>query len=197
MDTWEEDTHDPSSILLIGSGLHEQASLDDQDDELPIALGLSEYRKLISEAPEYQSLLATIRNATGLEFPESDTLNNMDGIQRYVLNSSPKANKILSRHRSPEACRITFHVDWAPASFISAQEFRDPRPESLRTAVTLTGTNTNAQALSCSQYVSHTWPCHGEVVLSLIVDTVKKPPSQHSTIGEYWLSGYCLVRRHV
>ena len=142
--------------------------IDDDELEMP---GLSEYRALIFKLSAYEMRLLDLRNTLALGSARHGRHAVMDDIRKHILHLLPKSSK-LSRFRSQNACDIVFAVNWDPVAFLEDQKYDAGAGKALSTAVTLTGTTIDAQALSCSQYLSRTWPLRGEVLLSVITDAV-------------------------
>ena len=143
--------------------LPDDNGIDDDEPEMP---GLAQYRTLVYEAPAYELLLRDLRNTFALEHMTPER-NFMDEINQKVLRLLPLSNR-MSRYRPQKVFSVSFAVAWDPVAFLEEQQYDASLDEALATAVTLTGTSVNAQALSCSQYLSQTWPLRGEVLLSTV-----------------------------
>ncbi|UNI13627.1 hypothetical protein JDV02_000352 [Purpureocillium takamizusanense] len=91
-------------------------------------------------------------------------------IREKVIYSLHGANGLgdLNRDTSIMAHEIMIEVDWDPKSFVDEQQY-DGRPgTAIAAAITLTGSAQNCQAMTTSQYISHTWKSTGEQMMKLI-----------------------------
>lgn len=71
---------------------------------------------------------------------------------------------------------MTFRMEWDPLAFIKEQEYSEELDETMETAITLTGSARDAQALTCAQYLRQTWPSAAEHIIRLIKDVVRNRP---------------------
>lgn len=150
---------------------------DSVDDEEPTMPGLIEYRNLIQDHKAYEMLLNEAHNISSLDGLGRTTLKR---IATEVLGYLPPTNRV-SRYRSYDSVNVSFHVSWSVLKFLRDQQYSQSNSEALASAVTLTGTSIDAQALSCKQYVSKVWPHVGEVLLSTVINAMccgKKVPGE-------------------
>ncbi|KAI0414540.1 hypothetical protein F5X98DRAFT_244308 [Xylaria grammica] len=142
--------------------------------ERPEELGLTipeldEYRKTLAEDPSYAWMLARLRRDLILSKGQYDIINRLrDAIQ----SAFPQSNHV-SRKKSPEEVRVTFTANWDIMGFLHQQDYSISHSEAIANAVTLTGTETHAQALTCRQYMAQMWPFTGSQTLKLIQETLK------------------------
>ncbi|RWA03258.1 hypothetical protein EKO27_g11847, partial [Xylaria grammica] len=130
---------------------------------------LDEYRKTLAEDPSYAWMLARLRRDLILSKGRYDIINRLrDAIQ----SAFPQSNHI-SRKKSPEEVRVTFTASWDIMGFLHQQDYGIAHSEAIANAVTLTGTETHAQALTCRQYMAQMWPFTGSQTLKLIQETLK------------------------
>ncbi|KAI1420318.1 hypothetical protein F5Y12DRAFT_719702 [Xylaria sp. FL1777] len=130
---------------------------------------LEEYRKILVEDPSYMWMLARLRRDLILSTVHYDILNQIMG----AIQSEFPQTRNVSRKKSPEEVQVTFTVDWDIIGFICQQGYDAPHSEALANSVTLTGTHTHAQALTCRQYMAQMWPLTGLQTLKLIQETLK------------------------
>ncbi|KAE8137306.1 hypothetical protein BDV38DRAFT_88339 [Aspergillus pseudotamarii] len=83
-----------------------------------------------------------------------DTIHDFTAVPREV-----------SRRMAPETLNITFHVEW---KLPKDQAYPTSPDYALGSFVTITGSASDAQALSCSEYLRQTWPTTGIKVLDLV-----------------------------
>ncbi|KAL5091726.1 hypothetical protein Trisim1_002538 [Trichoderma cf. simile WF8] len=129
------------------------------------------------KSPAYDWLLATIRNQ---HFLTSSTPDTMQLIRDRVVKSLPLTSRV-PQGRPPATHNTTFVLDWDPHAFIKNQGYKVNPQEAIETAITLTGSTIDAQALTCSQYMRQTWPSTGEYIVQLVKDVVgHEPGTSHS-----------------
>ena len=149
---------------------------DDEDDEDDLANHYSLYGRLVVEAPAYQWLLASLKREYQLTLAEP---NVMEAIKQEIIRYLPPSRRI-NRNRSAEAYRITFQVHWDPMTFIHEQGYAGDPQLILETAVTITGSTRDAQAQTCVEYLSQTWPHTGKYIIELIKTVMDKREQLHS-----------------
>jgi hypothetical protein len=159
----------------------EDNDVEDEDDEdvhdgHSPADRLSRYGKLVVEAPAYQWLLASLKRECQLTRAEPDV---MEDIKQEIIRYLPKSRKI-SRSRFAEAYRVTLQLNWDFPAFVLKQGYHGDLGKILETAVTLTGTNRDAQAQTCKEYLCQTWPHTGKHVMDLIKIVMCKSDEKHA-----------------
>lgn len=157
----QEETADAS---LLESRIHDFP--DEQDDWTPsdASGSVDTYREFITKTSAYSWLLARMRRGITQASEEDDLLKTVhDKIWKY-MGTLPR----ISTRRPPVAESLIFMVEWNPLSFIVKQEYSEDPSVALLSAITLTGSPTNAQALSCLEYLNQTWPLSGKQVASLL-----------------------------
>lgn len=130
---------------------------------------LNSYRDSLASNPAFQSLLANVKRECLLA---SQQPNSTGMTKRSILDF---LNQSLnpSRHRSAEGCNVTFMIEWDPKIFIRSQRYSERPEHAIEKAITVTGSITNAQALTCRQYLCQTWPSTGLGILLLVKDIVR------------------------
>jgi hypothetical protein len=63
-------------------------------------------------------------------------------------------------------------MQWDLEGFIFHQDYAPEAGDPLWSALTLTGSATQAQALTCSQYMAQTWPATGFSTLSFLKEAM-------------------------
>ncbi|KAI8649720.1 hypothetical protein NCS55_01434300 [Fusarium keratoplasticum] len=143
----------------------------EEDHELSVP-GLEEYKDMIYNAPSYEWVLGQLRREVLLSKPKKS--NAMDAIRERVLGAIP-GKRHVSRKAAPQAVQVTYAVDYDLLTFLRGQEYDEPADEAIAGAVTLTGSQADAQASSCQQYLEQTWPCTGSQTLMLIQKMLRNP----------------------
>ncbi|KAI0425222.1 hypothetical protein F5Y09DRAFT_346918 [Xylaria sp. FL1042] len=130
---------------------------------------LEEYRKIVVEDPIYMWMLARLRRNLILSTGEYDILDHIMGAIQLKFPHT----KNVSRKKCPEEVQVTFTVNWDIIGFLYQQDYSIPHSEAIANSVTLTGSGTYAQALTCRQYMAQMWPLTGLQTLKLIQETLK------------------------
>jgi hypothetical protein len=160
----------------------------------PESSQLAAYRDFIFSSPAYVWLLASLQKEFILDPAEP---NAMESIRRKILNFLPTSHKI-SRKKSAEVYKTTFRIVWDPLAFVKEQEYREEPGTVVETAITVTGSAKDAQALTCTQYLCQTWPSTGEHTIRLIKHVVSSGPGHRHAckfLGLEW--GGCLSNFNV
>lgn len=160
-------SYDVTIDHLIGQNPNQEAN-DDENAQIdtPTHLALWGY---IFKAPAFEWLLATFCREFHLV---SDSINLIGQTIIQFLLFSQK----IKREKSELAYSMTFRMEWDPLAFVEEQEYREELDETVETAITLTGTARDAQALTCAQYLRQTWPSTAEYIIRLIKDVVRNGP---------------------
>lgn len=141
---------------------------------------LNLYRDCLLRSPAYKWLLSRLQRELTLECDEH---NSMVDIRNTITSSLPRVSKI-SKREPVKTTKAALIVDWNPATFFQTQDFEGPdgvkvEPSiAVETAVTLTGSVVNAQAVTCQQYLCQTWPLVGEDMIRLLKKVVLNPPHE-------------------
>ncbi|KAE8375759.1 hypothetical protein BDV26DRAFT_283230 [Aspergillus bertholletiae] len=117
---------------------------------------IEQYTDLIQSSPIYYSLLVKLKQACVLAPPKP----NMTEKLYDAIHQSVAVPREVSRRLAPQPLQITFHVEWKLP--------KDQTCPPLGSRVTITGSASEAQALSVSDYLRQTWPTIGIEVLHLI-----------------------------
>jgi hypothetical protein len=126
------------------------------------------YRDVILTTPAYKWMVGILERETGLTRPIPNT---MQEIRTSVVNALPVSTRV-SRRTNSEQLRAVFYVNWDPIAFATEQQYEDIADRALCEAITLTGSENNAQALTTEQYMCQTWPMGGKEILGLIMKAV-------------------------
>lgn len=94
----------------------------------------------------------------------------MQDIKEKVLSAFPKPR--ISRKAPLQAYEAAFELDWDPLSFVQEQQYTETPGEALKRAITLTGTGSDAQAVTTIEYLSQTWPTTGAHIMRLVTDVI-------------------------
>ncbi|KAI0175689.1 hypothetical protein GGR52DRAFT_324537 [Hypoxylon sp. FL1284] len=116
-----------------------------------------EYKELIFGDSSYTWLLDRLRVEIACSQAKLDTSRN---IREVLLRMTPLSSRVV----------VVYRVDWPILAFFQSQNYGIPNAEAFPNVITLTGTQTDAQALSCRQYIMKIWPSTGVHTLQLIQD---------------------------
>ena len=105
---------------------------------------------------------------------------SMDAISQKIIQYLPLSHRV-SRRKSAEAYEITFVTKWDLLAFFDDQMYKERPDEAVKTAITLTGSAKDAQALTCAQYLCQTWPSAGHHTIQLVQDVLNSVPGNQST----------------
>ncbi|KJK83657.1 hypothetical protein H634G_00890 [Metarhizium anisopliae BRIP 53293] len=155
-DTLEDLNIAPNEISEDISDYIYYEDLDEADaaaDSLP---ELSVYKDFISKLPEYKWLLERIQGALYMD----DAGNVQTNIRDTILQLLPRAKRI-SREAIPQRHYLTFTADWDLCEFLQEQDYLDSPERTLERAITIIGSETDAQAATTTEYLSQTWPSSG------------------------------------
>ncbi|KAK9444429.1 Pfs domain protein [Metarhizium brunneum] len=167
-DTLEDPNTAPNEIP---EDIIDYSHYEDLDEANPAAYSLPElsiYKDFISKLPEYKWLLERIQEALYMD----DTGNVQTNIRDAILQFLPRSKRI-SRGVAPQTHNLTFTADWDPCEFLQQQEYLDRPERALERAITITGSETDAQAATTTHYLSQTWPSSGVYLLQVLKRVVQ------------------------
>ncbi|RYP32296.1 hypothetical protein DL767_005271 [Monosporascus sp. MG133] len=159
--------HEASADDLMNQDFNKEGDRkDNQESSTPPSRA---YKDFIFNSPAYEWLLASLRKEILLAPAEP---NSLEAIRREIIKSLPSSH-IVSRKKPAEAYKMTFVVEWSPLAFVIEQGYEEEPDEAIGIAVTLTGSATDAQALTSAQYLCQTWPTVGEHIIRLVREVVR------------------------
>jgi len=112
-------------------------------------------------------LLKSVQSRSQLGYNAADVADSIRKTASYCLNQY-RGNRAL---RSQKA---VIRMAWDPRVFIEQQGYEGSH--SILTALTISGSETKAQLLSCEGYLTQTWPLTGEAVLEALVEVAAADP---------------------
>jgi hypothetical protein len=183
MDNWYKSMADkevdiPSELdisALDEAGLDTYSDSDSSDETyMPDP---SKYQEFISKSPAYEWLLASLRQELLLI---STHPNAREIIHEKILSILPSSSRI-SKRKSTAAINVTFRITWNPLNFVKAQGYKEKPDDVIERAITLTGSDKDAQALTCKEYLCQVWPSSGEDIVELVKNVVSSTPGQRHT----------------
>lgn len=145
--------------------------MDIEDDTGPSFPQLAVYKDFIFKSAAYDWLIGTLRRDLLLGVIDADA---MCAIREKVLGYLQTSNKV-SKKRAAETFELTFSIRWDPILFLKEQQYKEESRDAIEQAVTITGSPWDAQAVSCAEYLSQTWPLNGRYILEMIQDLICQP----------------------
>lgn len=171
----QEDEREREGQVLSHGGQGIDEAMEEEEDEWgdfdndsDLDGGLVAYQTLIRGTNAYNSFMNNLRRECTLAPAKP---NVMGEIRNAILKALPCSPRI-SRQRPAETFNISFIVDWDPIAFLQNEEYTERQEDAIERAITLTGSITSAQALTCGGYLRQTWPSTGDQVLDLIKSLV-------------------------
>ncbi|KAK6828387.1 hypothetical protein PG987_011728 [Apiospora arundinis] len=164
-----EDDHqyDPIPNVNINDSIEEEAD-NDSDFDIPV---IDRYINIVCKNPMYKWLLAQLRRETLLSRPTPDP---MEAIRETVLKWLPSETRI-SRDTSSPTATAQYIAHWDILHFLQEQDYGIPHHDALAGVITLTGSCVDAQASTCLDYMSQTWPMTGQPTVQLLQRLLKSP----------------------
>ncbi|PWY75504.1 hypothetical protein BO70DRAFT_340587 [Aspergillus heteromorphus CBS 117.55] len=126
----------------------------------------SRYHDLILESSAYAWLVDQLRRELVLSPQEP---NHPKTIREHLFKILPKSDT-LSPKNTPRLFTLLLNIRWDVRKFIEEQGYRESPDDALASAITLTGSTEDAQALRCTDYMKQTWPGSGEHIIQLVKD---------------------------
>jgi hypothetical protein len=87
---------------------------------------------------------------------------------------------MFSSIRTPKSLRsqvfqANFKIDWDLPNFLKGQGYNTTLEIAVKRAITVTGSSSNAQALSCMDYMCQTWLSSGREVVRVLQKALISP----------------------
>lgn len=159
-----------------GDGVDDLAHPPDwesEDDTAPPMPDTQGYRDVAFESPAFKWLLAAMGRE--LILTPGSTYDAAARLRARILDAFPQKQAISSRSAAP-VFTMEFELHWEIGAFMNTQYREKGKQARLGDVITITGTGTDAQALTCSEYLDQTWPCTGAGLLATVqeaLDTLK------------------------
>lgn len=135
----------------------------------------STYRNTVANSTAFRWLLCRVHRETSLTSSESEasTMHAIATQIRQILYSR-RENRLISSKIGPPTCSMVFRSDWDPLAFVSKQEYTEEPDDAVEGAIVIVqGANGDAEAMTCSEYLSRTWPLFGEDFMRLVKHVVR------------------------
>jgi len=160
-----------------------------EDDIEPDALEYADNESSASDSPddEPKRHAQSLTKHTISWLVNSVSFHNFRyNMSRYLFPCLAYVQEVLqSALRTPELCSATFHIEWELLRY-TRSEIEDN--QMLSTVLTVSGGFVDAEASTCLEYCSRTWPATGEFVTRVLEKAIKDgwhrkyniPLTQHS-----------------
>ena len=139
------------------------APVKQEPDEIQEPPRYQEVRSFLLDGPAYQWLIDNARSSALLTERRGTVL---EAITREI----DAAFSSLKTPKSPyfQVAQAIFDIDWDLPNFLRNQEYGTTLEIAVERAITVTGSRSNAQALSCMDYMCQTWPSSGHEVVRVL-----------------------------
>lgn len=153
MQMWQDSFKDPEhQIEPYPYGIEDDMDLE-QSETIE---GFDEYVKIILEDCSYKWLLGKLRNQAFLTDDEED--NVMSSVRHEIFKVLPRTTSL--RSGCAPLSQVVFEVLWPLRSFL-IDNFADAEQVQIARIITITGKASDAQTMTCEQYMEQIWPCTG------------------------------------
>jgi hypothetical protein len=127
-----------------------------------------EVRSFLLNGPAYTWLLKNIQSSALLTHTTGTTEESFSRPIADIMSSM--------RPKSPHAqtFQATFEMDWDLPGFLRHQRYDTTLEIAIESAIILTGSHVNAQALSCLEYMCQTWPSTGSEMLRALQNALSQ-----------------------
>jgi hypothetical protein len=145
----------------------EQEEEEEEHPSLPDSRG---YRDAVFNSVAYSWLTAAlVKTLTMAPVEEEDMCADL----REKIQASLGRTRTISSRSPSKRHAMAFTAEWDPKLFLREQ-FPDESDTGrlFRQVLTLTGSATDAQALSCAEYLLQTWPTTGLSILEIVEDAL-------------------------
>lgn len=169
----ETDAFQTTVEYLLSAGVEPFPEYADELEEDHTISGelarVTEYQKFVKQSAAYHWLLSMIKGSWRLNVPGPS--NAMAGISETIssrLLSHPTARKV-SRRSKPVTIEMRISLDWDLRAFVKQQQYNVLRPEDvLDRAICLTGSWSEAHAMTPIEYLTQTWPSTYEPIYEIM-----------------------------
>jgi hypothetical protein len=99
--------------------------------------------------------------------------SSLDSIRQTIISSLPPV-KELSQKLTQPIFKARFHIGWDILRFFETQKYPRPWEEVLEHVITVTGSDWDAQALTCVQYIQQIWPDTGDALIEWLKKAIRE-----------------------
>jgi hypothetical protein len=160
------------------------APVEQELDEVQEPPRYQEVRSFLLGGPAYQWLVENARSSALLTERKGTIL---EAITRNI--DATLSSIRTTKSRRSQVFRVIFDMDWDLPNFLRGQEYDTTLEIAVERAITVTGSSSNAQALSCMDYMCQTWPSSGCEVVRVLQKALISP--KLSCSSKRSLRNYC------
>jgi hypothetical protein len=136
--------------------------------------GYPQLRTFLIKCEAYKWLLASAESCALLTLRKGSTMDNIS----QAIDAAQ--GDLSSRHSfnaplAPPSSTIRFDLDWDLPSFLKEQNYDPSLENAFERAITITGSDVTAQALSCIDYMRQTWPYSGPLLIRAFQQALASP----------------------
>ncbi|KAF2235938.1 hypothetical protein EV356DRAFT_90085 [Viridothelium virens] len=154
----------------------ETMSIEAKADNVRRPLRYQDVRSFLRDGPAYQWLLDNIRSSKLLTERKATIFDTIT-IEITKAFSSVSAPEL----RTTQDFQVIYSMDWDLEGFLRVQEYDTTLEIAVERAITITGSFSNAQALTCVDYMCQTWPSSGRQMVRALQVAVSSPDLSSST----------------
>jgi hypothetical protein len=142
---------------------------DEEGDDNELLPNKRDYTKMVFESSAYLWLTASIRQELALALVPSQE-KSCTSVYSEVIRYLDAGHKAVSSRRPSDRHLMHLTADWNLITFLAQQFGHSTAPygELVAQTITLTGSETDAQAVPCEMYIRQTWPVSGPCLLLLV-----------------------------
>ena len=165
------------------------APVEQELDEIQEPPRYQEVRSFLLDGPAYQWLLENARSSALLTERKGTIL---EAVTRTI--DARLSSMRIPRPQSSQVFQAIFDIDWDLPNFLRGQEYDTTLGLAFERVITVTGSSTNAQGLTCMDYMCQTWPSSGREVVRVFQRALMSPKlscsSKRSLRNFYSISDY-------
>jgi hypothetical protein len=163
--------------------LNESEEIAQQTNEIDLPPRYQQVRSFLVEGLAYKWLLgkaqssALLTKGTVMEGITKQMITEIEGLRKVNRRrvDERSSTEALESRPSSQALQVNIGMDWDLPGFLRDQQYGHTSEVSLERAITLTGSNSDAQASCCIDYMCQTWPLTGREVVRLLQKALTSP----------------------
>jgi hypothetical protein len=162
-------------VALFNSTRHsdfqpDTAPGDQKPDGVKIPPIYQEVRSFLLGGSAYQWLIENARTSALLTERKGTILEEIACKIDATLSSLR-----TTKSRTAQVFQARFEMDWDLLTFLRGQDYDSTLEVAVEQAITITGSGSNAQALSCVDYMRQTWPSTGREIVHALQKALRSP----------------------
>jgi hypothetical protein len=122
------------------------------------------------DGPAYQWLLENARSSALLTERKGTIVEAI----AHEIDTTLSSMRI-QKSRCFQIFQASFEMDWDLPSFLRGQEYDTTLEIAVKHAITVIGSSSNAQVLTCENYMCQTWPSSGHNIVRVLQKALVSP----------------------